>query len=180
MRQQHFQRALHAPWTQFPDLKMALAPAKAMLVDHRYKDVRHIEESKKKLVKATLAAAADELVPAPEDCANTSAWPDVEKPQADSVGHYFFLKFKRRTAECTRVFFDKRQTTGAPLCSHGLKTLWSGGGWRNHGSWLYPALAKVAQKYLSIPATQARRGCAQRQEMSPASGSCFSRSMWSN
>lgn len=28
--------------------------------------------------------------------------------------------------------------------------------WKSHGSQLYPALAKVAQKYLSIPATQAR------------------------
>lgn len=49
-----------------------------------------------------------------------------------------------------------RQVTdywGAPVLPQSENPLeW----WRNHGSRLYPALAKVARGYLSIPATQAR------------------------
>ncbi|CAN8016577.1 unnamed protein product [Ixodes persulcatus] len=73
--------------TRFPDVKMALVPANAMLVDPRYKDICYTEESKKKWAKATLVAAATELMP--EDCAQTSACPDTEKPPANTLWGVF-------------------------------------------------------------------------------------------
>ncbi|KAH6933470.1 hypothetical protein HPB50_015418 [Hyalomma asiaticum] len=50
--------------TRFPGLKMANVPANAMPVDPRYKDICYTEDSEKKWAKATLAAAANELMPA--------------------------------------------------------------------------------------------------------------------
>ncbi|KAH9365830.1 hypothetical protein HPB48_013366 [Haemaphysalis longicornis] len=79
--------------TRFPDVKMALVSANATLVDPRYKDICYAEESKKKWAKkATLVAAATELVP--EDCAQTSPCPDMEKPSANTVGSFFFAKLQ--------------------------------------------------------------------------------------
>ncbi|KAH7946295.1 hypothetical protein HPB49_022830 [Dermacentor silvarum] len=60
------------------------------------------------------------------------------------------------TAHCTQVVSHERVSEdylGAPVLPQSEYPLeW----WKSHGSQLYPVLAKVAQKYLSIPATQAR------------------------
>ncbi|KAG0444628.1 hypothetical protein HPB47_013578 [Ixodes persulcatus] len=139
--------------TRFPDVKMALVPANAMLVDPRYKDICYTEESKKKWAKATLVAAATELMP--EDCAQTSACPDTEKPPANTLWGVFSslsssVVQQSANDSVSRQVADYLGTPVLPRSENPLE--W----WKSHGSRMYPALARVAQKYLSIPATQAR------------------------
>lgn len=75
--------------TRFPGLKMVNVPANAMLVDPRYKDICYTEDSQKKWAKATLAAVANELMPAQNDCAWAPVCPAMEKPPANTLWSVF-------------------------------------------------------------------------------------------
>ncbi|XP_049275099.1 zinc finger BED domain-containing protein 4-like [Rhipicephalus sanguineus] len=77
--------------TRFPGFKMANVPANVMLVDPCYKDICYTEDSQKKWAKATLAAAANELMPAQNDCARAHVCPAIEKPPANTLWSVFFF-----------------------------------------------------------------------------------------
>ncbi|KAH8019297.1 hypothetical protein HPB51_018809 [Rhipicephalus microplus] len=141
--------------TRFPGLKMANVPTNAMLVDPRYKEICYTEDSQKNWAKAALAAAANELMQAQNECSQAPVCPAMEKPQANTLWSVFssltsnVLQYNAHESVPSQV----AEYLGAPVLPRSENPLeW----WKTHGSRLYPALAKVAQKYLSIPATQAR------------------------
>ncbi|KAH7977182.1 hypothetical protein HPB51_026968 [Rhipicephalus microplus] len=74
-----------------PGLKMANVLANAMLVDPRYKDICYAEDSQKKWAKAALAAAANELMSAQNECSQAPVCPAIEKPQLNLFGVFFFF-----------------------------------------------------------------------------------------
>lgn len=90
-----------------------------------------------------------------EDCAKTPACPDMEKPPANPLRGVFSslsssVVQQSASDSVPRQVADYLGTPVLPRSENPLK--W----WKNQGSRLYPALARVAKKYLSIPATQAR------------------------
>ncbi|KAH8026488.1 hypothetical protein HPB51_020980 [Rhipicephalus microplus] len=141
--------------TRFPGLKMANVPANAILVDPRNKDICYTEDSQKKWAKATLAAAANELMPAQNECSQAPVYPAMEKPPANTLWSVFSSLTSNVLQDNAHESVPSQvvEYLGAPVLPQSENPLeW----WKTHGSRLYPALAKVAQKQLSIPATQSR------------------------
>ncbi|KAH8040937.1 hypothetical protein HPB51_013107 [Rhipicephalus microplus] len=141
--------------TRLSGLKIANVPANAMLVDPRYKDICYTEDSQKKWANAALATAANEIMPVQNECSQAPVCPDMEKPPANTLWSVFSSLTSNVLQDNAHESVPSQvaECLGAPVLPRSENPLeW----WKTHGSRLYPALAKVAQKYLSIPATQTR------------------------
>lgn len=127
--------------TRFPGLKMANVPANAMLVDPRYKDICYTEDSQKKWAKAALAAAANELMPAQNECSHAPVCPAMEKPPANTLWSVFSSLTSNVLQDNAHESVPSQvaEYLGAPVLPRSENPLdW----WKTHGSRLYPALAK--------------------------------------
>lgn len=142
--------------TRFPDIKMAKVPALAMLIDPRFKSVCYTTETEKKWAKALLTSSAEKLPPPLQEHDQEPSVKPGPAMGATSTVWTVFSELSSTARKETDNGHAARQAAdylSAPLLPRAENPLdW----WKGRGSQLYPALAKVAQMYLSIPATQTR------------------------
>lgn len=142
--------------TRFPDIKMAKVPALAMLIDPRFKSICYTTEAEKKWARALLVSTVEKLLPSQQKQDQGCSVVPESAMGATSTVWTIFSTLSSTACQETDNGHTARQVcdyVSAPLLPRAENPLdW----WKGRGSQSYPALAKVAQRYLSIPATQTR------------------------